>query len=58
VRVGPDYFTPGLYDKSGRIYEVLRPDMMVRFKRDGGRVVGFEVRGDGDELWTTATRKP
>jgi len=58
IRVGPDYFTPGLYDERGKIYEVLRPDMMVKFKRDGARVVGFEVRGEGDELWSTATRKP
>lgn len=58
IRVGPDYFAPGLYDKSGKIYEVLRPDMIVGFKRAGGRVVSFEVRGEDDELWSTGTRKP
>jgi hypothetical protein len=58
IRVGPDYFAPGLYDEKGKIYEVLRPDMIVKFRRDGGRVTGFEVRGEDDALWSTATRKP
>ena len=25
IRIGPDWFVPGLYDKNGQIYEVLKP---------------------------------
>ena len=56
IRVGPDLFTVGVYDKDGNIYEVLRPDMMVTFKRDGGKVVGFEVRDDEDKVMFRARR--
>jgi Protein of unknown function (DUF2911) len=58
IRVGPDIFTPGLYDKSGTIYEVLRPDMMFTFQRDGAQVTTFSVRNDQDGLEANATRKP
>ncbi|MEO7520196.1 MAG: DUF2911 domain-containing protein, partial [Gemmatimonas sp.] len=54
--VGPDLFTVGVYDDGGRIYEVLRPDMMITFKREGGRVVGIEVRDDADNLVSTGRR--
>lgn len=57
IRVGADMFTAGLYDKEGRIYEVLRPDMLVTFARSGGAPSTFEVRDEQDELWGTATRK-
>lgn len=58
IRVGPDIFTPGLYDKDGTIYEVLRPDMMLTFKRVAGRPVAFEQRGETDALEATGTRTP
>ncbi len=58
IRVGPDIFAPGLYDKSGAIYEVLRPDMMFTFKRVAGQPVTFAVRLDDDELEGTGSRKP
>jgi hypothetical protein len=58
IRVGPDIFAPGLYDKSGEIYEVLRPDMIFTFKRVNGRPTTFEVRDDSDELFATGKRKP
>jgi Protein of unknown function (DUF2911) len=58
IRVGPDIFAPGLYDKSGAIYEVLRPDMMFTFKRVAGQPITFSVRLDTDELEATATKKP
>ncbi len=58
IRVGPDIFAPGLYDKTGAIYEVLRPDMMFTFKRVPGQPVTFSVRQDTDELEATATKKP
>jgi hypothetical protein len=58
IRVGPDIFTAGLYDKSGAIYEVLRPDMMFTFKRVNGRPATFDVRNESDVLEATGTRKP
>ncbi len=58
IRVGPDIFTPGLYDKDGTIYEVLRPDMMFTFRRFTGQPVTFSVRSDDDALEATGTRKP
>ena len=57
IRVAPDSFVPGVYDKSGQLYEVLRPDISVVFKRENGRVVSFEIRDLSDELWGTGTRK-
>ena len=58
IRVGPDIFTPGLYDKDGTIYEVLRPDMMFTFRRVAGQPVTFAVRLEDDTLEATGTRKP
>ena len=58
IRLAPDTFAPGLYDKEGRIYEVLRPDMTVTFTRGSGRVTGLEVRGEDDSLAGKATRSP
>ena len=58
IRVGPDIFTPGLYDKDGTIYEVLRPEMMFTFRRVAGQPVTFSMRGEDDALEATGTRKP
>ncbi len=58
IRVGPDIFTPGLYDKDGTIYEVLRPDMMFTFRRVAGRPGAFDVRMDDDSLEATGKRTP
>jgi hypothetical protein len=58
IRVGPDIFTPGLYDKDGTIYEVLRPEMMFTFKRVAGQPMTFSVRGEDDTLEATGTKKP
>ncbi|MES3035616.1 MAG: DUF2911 domain-containing protein [Gemmatimonadota bacterium] len=58
IRVGPDIFAPGLYDRSGAIYEVMRPDMMFTFRRVDGKPAGFTVRLDDDSLYGTGTRKP
>lgn len=58
IRVGPDIFAPGLYDKDGTIYEVLRPEMMFTFKRAAGQPVTFTVRGEDDTLEATGTKKP
>ena len=32
-------------------------DMVLEFKVVAGKAVGFEVRGDGDELWAKGKRK-
>ncbi len=58
IRVGPDIFAPGIYDKDGTVYEVLRPDMMFTFRRAAGRPVAFDVRLEDDSLEATGTRKP
>ena len=58
IRVGPDIFTPGIYDRDGTVYEVLRPDMMFTFRRVAQQAVTFEVRLDDDTLEATGTRQP
>ena len=58
IRLGPDIFTGGLYDRTGAIYEVLRPDMMITFRRIDGQPLTFSVRGEDDALLATGTRKP
>lgn len=58
IRVAPDIFAPGLYDRNGAIYEVLRPDMMFTFRRVSGQPVIFTVRLDDDTLEATGTRMP
>jgi hypothetical protein len=57
IRIAPDMFAPGVYDDKGDIYEVIRPDMVVTFKRSGPKAVSLEVRGEKDELWATGKRK-
>jgi hypothetical protein len=56
IRVRPDLFFPGLYDKDGQIYEVMRPDMAFTFTRTGGRADSLEVRYSDDFLAGTAKR--
>lgn len=56
IRVAPEIFAPGLYDKRGEIYEVLRPDMLFTFTRRNGRPVTFEARYDDDTLAARGTR--
>lgn len=58
IRISPDWFAPGVYDKNGRIYEVLRPDETWEFTRKAGKVVSFVVRLEDDELFGRAVRKP
>lgn len=58
IRIAPDWFAPGVYDKSGRIYEVLRPEETWEFTRKNGRVTTFLVRSDADEIIGKAVRKP
>jgi hypothetical protein len=57
IRVGSDMFVPGVYDETGKIYEVLKPDFMVEFKRENGRISSFTIRDMDDQLWGTGTIK-
>lgn len=58
IRVAPDWFAPGVYDKNGQVYEVLRPDMVFEFTRSGGRAVSYEMRDADDKVDATGKRKP
>jgi len=58
IRIAPDWFAPGVYDKNGKIYEVMRPEETWEFTRKAGKVVSFVVRGEDDEIYARAVRKP
>ena len=57
IRIAPDMFTAGVYDENGKIYEVLKPDLVVEFKRENDKVVSFTIRDMEDNAWGTGTRK-
>ena len=57
IRLAPDWFAPGLYDESGAIYEVMRPDMTFEFTRANDRITGFEIRSSSDQLVGTGKRR-
>lgn len=56
IRIAPDWFSPGIYDSHGRIYEVLRPDLVFEFSRVKGQPATLEVREDQDHVWITGKR--
>ncbi len=58
VRVAPDWFVPGVYDETGVIYEVLRPDVTIEFTREKGRPMTFEWRDEDDKVFARGKRKP
>ncbi|MEP6621444.1 MAG: DUF2911 domain-containing protein [bacterium] len=58
IRIAPDWFVPGLYDKNGEIYEVLRPEMVIEFTRTTGKATSLVVRNEDDGIDATGTRKP
>jgi hypothetical protein len=58
IRIAPDWFVPGLYDKQGKIYEVLKPDLVFEFTRAGNRVTGLVMRDEDDRVDSRATRIP
>ena len=58
IRVAPDWFVPAVYDASGAIYEVLRPDVTIEFTRVNGRPMTFVWRGDDDRVFAKGTRRP
>ena len=57
VRTGPDIFAPGIYDKQGEIYEVLRPDLTFTFFHAPGEPVRVEARGVDDEIFWAGTKR-
>ena len=57
IRISPDWFAPGVYDETGKIYEVLKPDVVIDVKRANGKVTSFTIRTEDDTLWGTGTRK-
>ena len=58
IRVAPDWFVPGVYDETGVIYEVLRPEMVLEFTRVNGRAASFELRDQDDKVEATGVRRP
>ncbi len=56
VRIAPDMFAAAVYDKNGQIYEVLKPDMVLEFKRVGGNLT-FTIRDGDDVLYGAGTRQ-
>jgi hypothetical protein len=58
IRIGPDTFSPGLYDEKGELYEVLRPDLTIEFTRTNGRGSSLEMRDDQDKSQGRAVRVP
>ncbi len=58
IRIAPDWFTVGVYDANGQIYEVLKPDITAEFTRANGRVVRFALRDGADNVTGAAIRKP
>jgi hypothetical protein len=57
IRISPDWFVPGVYDESGTLYEVLKPDVTVEFKREKGKIASFVIRDMEDNVWGTGTPK-
>lgn len=58
IRIAPDWFVPGVYDKDGKIYEVYRPEFVFQFTRAGARAVSVDLRNQDDSVEFHATRKP
>jgi hypothetical protein len=55
IRIKEDWFIPAIFEK-GQFTDALK-EMVLEFKVTDGKAVGFEVRGDGDDLWAKAKRK-
>jgi len=55
IRIGDDWFIPGFLLK-GELYEVAK-EMVIEFKVQDGKAVGFEVRGEDDTIMATGKRK-
>ena len=55
IRIKEDWFIPAIFDK-GQFIDALK-EMVFEFKVVDGKAVGFEVRGDGDELWAKGRKR-
>lgn len=55
VPIRPTWFRMATLEK-GEVYDVW-VDAVFEFSMTNGRATGFEVRGEGDEVWGTATRQ-
>ena len=58
IRIAPDWFAPGVYDKNGQIYEVYRPEITYEFTRKNGRAMSLLQREEDDHVSATGTRIP
>ena len=58
IRIAPDWFAPGVYDKQGAIYEVLRPDVTIEFTSVNGRPMSYVWRDEDDKVVARGTRLP
>ena len=58
IRIGPDWFAPGVYDRKGQIYEVYRPEITYEFTKKNGRAMSVLVREEDDHVSATGTRIP
>jgi hypothetical protein len=58
IRIAPNWFAPGVYDKNGQIYEVYRPEMTYEFTVKNGRAASMLVRDDTDDVSARGTRAP
>ncbi len=55
IRISDGWFMPAIW-QDGSLYDVME-EMVLEFKGDSVGATGFDLRGDGDELWATAVRK-
>ncbi len=58
IRIAPDWFVPGVYDKKGQIYEVLKPELVFEFTQASSKAVRLVMRNEEDVVEGTGVRKP
>jgi len=58
IRIAPDWFVPGVYDKKGQIYEVLKPELVFEFTQAASRAASLLMRNEDDVVEGTGVRKP
>jgi hypothetical protein len=50
VKISPDWFAPGVYDRNGQIYEVYKPELVLEFTRENGRAASCVARDVPDQI--------
>lgn len=55
IRIADGWFIPAIW-KDGAVYDVMS-EMVFEFKGEASAASGFDLRGDGDDLWATGVRK-